>query len=1189
MPFLEISSDKKIIEIFLFQISQITNLSKMFSECLELYSLPTLGKLKTETVTDISELFANTKLTNLPDISNWNTSNITNMSGLFKGCSALFSLPNISKWDTSKVTNFSSLFMGCSKLEELPDISNWNTSNANTMQSMFMGCSSLKKLPEISKWDVKAVKNMKNMFYGCQEILSLPDISVWNTSNVINMSWMFYGCKGLNLLPDLDKWDITNLEHYSFMFRDCKLTLNIPAFCKKGNSDDSIPYSKTHNLDKKKVKVYKEITEIEIQPTDNDYSKNYLCCPECKGIPKIITITKEDILLACDFCGFSENVKVVEIINFKSNCNWLKKVYFKCTAHTDNIKPFACKYCDSCDLFLCEQCLKIHSNNNNDHVLEYIPDLDYNFCEKHFSKVIKYCNTCKKYVCNICVNSEHKSHEITENDKSDKLTFYTLINYYNALEQGKLSKIRVLEKIEINYEDNLSNKKSELLNSFRKDLKEFEDFKKVGRIIFFSSKKIPDEKFKGEITDNYLNTLYSICDLFDKKNMDNFRRLVQTKLDECNVIENNLSKKEEEILKENIKNNFTPIDILISDFNKKKKFIENNIDCSRILKKHIIIEKNNNPDNYIDIDENLNDLDKVIDGINNNSPEFILSVIGKCASNNGTEIYISKKSSEVFKDIELSSIQSLFSLGTQKKYELHFDLGEKENEMILNDSKKQEEFLQKYKKMLSKELNLKEDDFIFKDIHRGSLGASLAIVESTDQSENSVKNLEGKMNIEKIEEKPLLEALQISDNILDPQGNRFKGWGLNEKRGNEDYIPPTDNWRGYGIKVLGKYDNGNDDWLGYENKKGEFAIAYMGINNLLGESQQMISNLNDYADKIEKKPTNKIFRKDSNKRNKGIFSIFSKNKTCGDGVCLFQDPKSAENSASIINASGYQIKVILMCRVNPQKIRQPENFQECWILNPTPDEIRPYRILIKIIPNSPLTGRNLLTVAIKPIDYILDILKSNDLSFFELRSEYIKKLEKEVPDEKFWEKVKKFPEDKFALTFYSANKYYRVINGYLRDLENKPKEEFMPLKLLKSCIFCLQESLKKNRNVKDGTVVYRGVDTFKFPKDMGTGSQFYFREFISTSKKKSVSKNFAEKDKEKGDGTILKIIIKNNRERNYCFAIKNFSVFPEEEEILISAFCRFIITDIQRNEGGYDFVNLECLGFNLDDLLKKEN
>ena len=87
---------------------------------------------------------------------------------------------------------------------------------------------------------------------------------------------------------------------------------------------------------------------------------------------------------------------------------------------------------------------------------------------------------------------------------------------------------------------------------------------------------------------------------------------------------------------------------------------------------------------------------------------------------------------------------------------------------------------------------------------------------------------------------------------------------------------------------------------------------------------------------------------------------------------------------------GYQIKVLLMCRINPKKIRQPENFRDCWILNPTPDEIRPYRILIKIIPNSPLTDGSSINISREPVDYILEILKSNDSSFFKHRGDYTK-------------------------------------------------------------------------------------------------------------------------------------------------------------------------------------------------------
>ena len=72
-----------------------------------------------------------------------------------------------------------------------------------------------------------------------------------------------------------------------------------------------------------------------------------------------------------------------------------------------------------------------------------------------------------------------------------------------------------------------------------------------------------------------------------------------------------------------------------------------------------------------------------------------------------------------------------------------------------------------------------------------------------------------------------------------------------------------------------------------------------------------------------------------------------------------------------------------MCRVNSKKIRQPKNFRECWILNPTPDEVRPYRILIKKVPISPLAGalNDKIVTTISPINYILSAIKSNDLSF----------------------------------------------------------------------------------------------------------------------------------------------------------------------------------------------------------------
>ncbi len=59
---------------------------------------------------------------------------------------------------------------------------------------------------------------------------------------------------------------------------------------------------------------------------------------------------------------------------------------------------------------------------------------------------------------------------------------------------------------------------------------------------------------------------------------------------------------------------------------------------------------------------------------------------------------------------------------------------------------------------------------------------------------------------------------EMFDNIGDQLND---GWERNGKRGPPnylmDYIPPI-GYKGYGLKVKGLYDNGDDTWLGYTNK-----------------------------------------------------------------------------------------------------------------------------------------------------------------------------------------------------------------------------------------------------------------------------------------------------------------------------------------------------------------------------------
>ena len=99
-----------------------------------------------------------------------NTSNVTDMFGLFGLCSGLTSL-DVSNFDTSKVTRMFDMFNGCSKLTSL-DVSNFDTSNITNMERMFYNCSGLTFL-DLSGWDMSNVTTMNQMFDGCTSLKTI--------------------------------------------------------------------------------------------------------------------------------------------------------------------------------------------------------------------------------------------------------------------------------------------------------------------------------------------------------------------------------------------------------------------------------------------------------------------------------------------------------------------------------------------------------------------------------------------------------------------------------------------------------------------------------------------------------------------------------------------------------------------------------------------------------------------------------------------------------------------------------------------------------------------------------------------------------------------------------------------------------------------------------------------------------
>jgi len=172
-------------------------------------------------------------LTKLPDISKWNTNNVTDMSYLFEKCSKLSSLPDISKWNINNITNMKCLFNECSKLSSLPDISKWNTSNVTDMSYLFSKCSELSSFPDISKWNTNNVTSMKCMLNECSKLSSLPDVSKWNTKNVKDMKFIFNESGKLSSSTDIYKWNINNVNNMRSIFQACSSLIESPdKFCK---------------------------------------------------------------------------------------------------------------------------------------------------------------------------------------------------------------------------------------------------------------------------------------------------------------------------------------------------------------------------------------------------------------------------------------------------------------------------------------------------------------------------------------------------------------------------------------------------------------------------------------------------------------------------------------------------------------------------------------------------------------------------------------------------------------------------------------------------------------------------------------------------------------------------------------------------------------------------------------------
>jgi len=410
----------------------------------------------------------------------------------------------------------------------------------------------------------------------------------------------------------------------------------------------------------------------------------------------------------------------------------------------------------------------------------------------------------------------------------------------------------------------------------------------------------------------------------------------------------NLKNKSEKInynYNSNYNNNYNYYNNYNYKKDKLKQTLEDMCIMGSILKEEIIETKKTNPQAFVPIKEATKD--KYCD-------IFCLGLLAQFLEDNGVTTVIERDECNNDNDESVTILQFIMNgMIEKKKYSMTFDFGDKRNNELLNNKYEQEKFHNKLRKKLSLEFNVPEDDIILTYPQKGSYNIQL-IFQSNEFNELNLDVFKQKFKDDKelcylkeINTSLIMDGCKLNKNMLDNNGNRVTGWGVGEKRGGYNYYPPLDNWMGFGLKVTGKYDNGNDEWLACDGNKNEWAVAYHGVRTKMKKNDGSNYTLEEAVRNIYIGG----FKKGGAQVHQYKKDLKHKDKIVGEGIYCSPNPKVLEQYASysrshtIINGKRYMMG--FMMRVKPDKIRISSSEPDYWVLNPTNDEIRPYRILVK--------------------------------------------------------------------------------------------------------------------------------------------------------------------------------------------------------------------------------------------------
>lgn len=170
--------------------------------------------LNTEGVTTMSGMFKDCKVKHL-DLSSLRTNNVTDFSNMFCSCNDLIDL-NVDGFNTSQAKDFHGMFQGCIKLTQL-DVKHFNVDNVLHMSYLFSRCRELKVI-DLEGWNFSQVMDANEMFGYCEHLEKI--IANFNFKIINGMAYMFGCCTKLSEV-DLSHSNLSHVFDFGYAFFKC--------------------------------------------------------------------------------------------------------------------------------------------------------------------------------------------------------------------------------------------------------------------------------------------------------------------------------------------------------------------------------------------------------------------------------------------------------------------------------------------------------------------------------------------------------------------------------------------------------------------------------------------------------------------------------------------------------------------------------------------------------------------------------------------------------------------------------------------------------------------------------------------------------------------------------------------------------------------------------------------------------